>query len=456
MRALLVLFMVAAPEAGGFGFDLPTAYAIYGLYTASVYGWSLPGGWIADRFLGQRRAVLSGGVLIAIGYLLLAIPSPPVFFSALVLVVFGTGLLKPNISTIVGQLYQQGDPRRDSGFSIFYMGINIGAFAAPLACGYVGQRINWHYGFALAGIGMTLGIVTYLIGWKRLGEAGLHPVTPASPEQAAGDRKLLRWGGLVLGLALAGLGTLAFSGAVTPQGLNNGTGVFLLLVTVGLFGYLYTSAGWTPAERRRLTVILVFFIASALFWSAFEQAGSSLNVFAQRHTRTSVFGWEFPASWLQSANAYYLVLFAPVFAWLWGRLGPDRPPGPMKLAWGLVCGGAGFLFMMAGAQASAGGQRVSLFFLAATYFCHTVGELCLSPVGLSAMTKLAPQRAVGFMMGVWFLSLSVGNYLGGKIAAFYGGLPMADLFRTVAIFTVGAGLVLALIARRVARLERAE
>jgi POT family proton-dependent oligopeptide transporter len=452
MRALLVLFMVAPAAAGGLALDDTTAYSIYGLYTASVYGWSLPGGWLADRFLGQRRAVMIGGSLIALGYLMLALPSRAVFFSGLAVVVLGTGLLKPNISTIVGQIYTPDDTRRDAGFSIFYMGINIGAFISPLICGYAGQRIDWRLGFALAGIGMSLGVLTYWRGQRHLGAAGLHPVTPATDA----DRRTLRLGALGIVAAVAAAVTaMLFFGITAPQ-LNSVAGVLLLLLIAVLFGWLLFGRGWTPVERKRLVVVLVLFLGSAIYWAAFEQAGSSLNVFAARKSANEFLGWAFPASWYQSLNAMFIIALAPVLAWVWLRLGKRQPSSPAKFAFSLILIGLSFFLMMWASQRADGAGRVGPQWLLITYLMHTVGELCLSPVGLSAMTQLAPRRVAGFMMGVWFVSLSLGNYMGGRLAAFYGELPMDSLFRTVALFALVAGVVLALLARPVARLIGAD
>lgn len=454
MRALLILFMTASVENGGLGFEDSKAYGIYGLYTSMVYLMSLPGGWIADRLLGQQRAVIIGGSLIAVGYLLLAVPSTAVFFAGMVVVVLGTGLLKPNISTIVGQIYQQSDPRRDSGFSIFYMGINLGALLAPLVCGPIGQRIDWHLGFALAGIGMVLGVITFLHGRKRLGEAGLHPAGTTTPEEAMRVRSQLKKGLAVAVGAPALLALVHNTGIyeVTLKMLVDGAGFLLMALVLVLFAWMFLRGDWTPGERKRLGAIAVLFMASALFWSAFEQAGSSLNIFADRFTNNTIAGLSYPASMYQSFNAAYIILLAPVFAWLWIKLGNRQPSSPVKFALGLVLVGLGFVVMMIAAVKASGGGKVSPLWLMACYFFHTAGELCLSPVGLSAMTKLAPARVAGLMMGVWFVSLSTGNYIGGRLAAFYGDLPIGDLFQTTATFAIVAGLALVLIARPVARL----
>lgn len=454
MRALLVLFMTAGVASGGLGFDTTKAYAIYGLYTASVYMMSLPGGWVADRILGQQKTVLYGGMLIAAGYLMLAIPSVTALYAGMTVVVLGTGLLKPNISTVVGQLYEQGDARRESGFSIFYMGINIGSTIAPLACGWVGEKINWHWGFGLAGLGMTAGVLTYWRGMKRLGEAGLYPVAAPSAEVGAQWKRQFRNGVvgvaalLATGLALQATGVMDAS----AEQLVNFAGVVLVGLTLALFGWMFFGGDWTAEERKRLMVIAVLFCGSALFWAAFEQAGSSFNLFARNATDHVLWGFDFPASWFQSLNAAFIICFAAVFAWIWIRMGERQPSSVMKFALSMFCATAGFGVMMMAAQRAAGGERVSPMWLVVTYLLHTFGELLLSPVGLSAMTRLAPARVAGLMMGVWFLSLSMGNYMAGRMAAFYGALPPYDLFRTLGVLTLAAAVVLALIARPVSRL----
>jgi POT family proton-dependent oligopeptide transporter len=449
MRALLILFMTAAPAAGGLGFDTGTAGAVYGLYTSMVYLTSLPGGWIADRLIGQRRAVLYGGLLIASGHFSMAFPSLSTFYLGLLLIVIGTGLLKGNISVLVGQLYAADDNRRDAGFSIYYMGINLGAFLAPLVCGYLGQRVNWHLGFAAAGVGMVFGVIQYVVGARHLGEAGLHPAPVASPaESTALRRTAVLWGGGTLAaVALFGLlqftGTLAFS----PTQIADAMGYVLLFTVVIFFGWLFFGADWTLAERRRLYVVGVFFLAAALFWSSFEQAGSTLNLFADRNTRNSVLGFDFPSSWFQSANALFIIMFAPLFAMLWLRLGSREPASPVKFSFGLMGVGAGFAILIPAATSAENGALVSPMWLVLTYLVHTWAELCLSPVGLSSMTKLAPARVAGLMMGVWFLGSSVGNFIGGRLAAFYEAWPLPQLFGVVAAFGIVFGALLLVFSR---------
>jgi POT family proton-dependent oligopeptide transporter len=450
MRALLILFMTAAPAAGGLGFDTATAGAIYGLYTSMVYMTTLPGGWIADRLIGPQRAVLYGGILIASGHFSMAIPSLTTFYLGLLLIVVGTGLLKGNVSVIVGRLYSADDARRDAGYSIFYMGINTGAFIAPLVCGYLGQRVSWHLGFAAAGVGMVLGLVQYTLGRKYLGDAGRYPASGGTPEAVARQRRTaLTWSIAVTALLVAG-GLAVYSGvvAVTPTQIADAAGYFLLAITVAFFGWLYLSSGWTRAERKQLYIIGVLFLGAALFWSEFEQAGSTLNLFADRNTRTSVAGWSFPSSWFQSLNSLFIITLAPLFAWLWVWLARRRaePSSPAKFGWGLVLVGAGFAVLVGGAVLAERGVMVSPMWLVVVYFLHTCGELFLSPVGLSAMSKLAPLRIGGLIMGVWFLAAAVGNYIGGRLAGFYEAMTLPGLFGTVAAFGIGAGLLLLLLA----------
>ena len=443
MRAILIFFMVSTVEKGGLGFTVSKAGAVYGFYAAMVYLLSLPGGWVADRIIGQRRAVLYGGVLITCGEFALTGPDIRMFYLGLALLMLGTGLLKPNVSTMVGQIYPPGDARRDSGFSIFYMGINIGALLAPLACGWVGERISWRLGFGLAGVGMIAGLIQYVVGGKYLGEAGLHAATPENRQQ---KRKA------ILG-TLVGMVALGIAGAlVAAESISGGLGVILAIVSVAIFSWLLLGRGWSATERKRSAAILVLFLASVLFWSAYEQAGSSLSLFAERNTDRHVFGVEFPASWFQFVPALFVVALAPVFAWLWLALGKREPSSPAKFSAGLLLVGLGFALLVPAAVLSARGVMVSPFWLIGTYLLSTLGELCLSPVGLSAMTKLAPARVAGLMMGVWFLSISIGDYLAGMAASVYESMPLPALFGTVAAFGIGAAFLAALLIRPTVRL----
>jgi POT family proton-dependent oligopeptide transporter len=436
MRAILLLFMVAPVSAGGLGFATPTATAMYGLYTGSVYFTTIPGGWIADRLLGLRRAVMIGGILIACGHYCLAIHALPTFFVGLVLIVLGTGLLKANISSIVGQLYGQDDPRRDAGFSIFYMGINLGAFVSPLVCGYLGQQIGWHWGFGAAGVGMTFGVTQYLLGQRRLGSAGIQ----SEPPLGAGAL----WAKILAAIAVAGV--LLWKAWPYKD-------YIVLLGTACLFAWLLKAEGKSPLERKRLGAIIVLFVFATLFWAGFEQAGSSLTLFADQNTHNVVFGKAFPSSWYQSVEPIFVISFAPVFAWLWLHLGKREPSSPAKFAWGIALLGLGFLVITVAAFLYDRDQgRVSPWWLVALYLLHGWGELALSPVGLSTVTKLAPQRIVGLMMGVWFLALSLGNFVGGRIAGLFATLPLPQLFGAVFLTNLLAAVALALLVKPIRNL----
>jgi len=457
MRALLLLYMVAPVTAGGLGFTDSDGGAIYGLYTSMVYLATLPGGWIADRLIGPRRAVLYGGLLIASGHFSMAFPSLSTFYLGLFLIVLGTGLLKGNVSVIVGKLYAQGDSRRDAGFSIFYMGINLGAFLAPIICGYLGQQINWHFGFAAAGVGMTLGVIQYVLGGSNLGDAGQLPA-PGTPEQVARWRRQgqIAAGVLVALVLVVGVGGYTGLVPISARQVADAAGVLLLVVTLGFFAWLYSSSEWTPEERKRLYIIGVLFLAASLFWSVFEQAGSTLNLFADRNTYNNFFGFDFPSSWFQSMNSLFLIIFAPIMAWVWISMAAKgtEPSAPTKFAWGLVFVGLGFLILILPARAE--GQLASPLWLTATYFLHTIGELVLSPVGLSAMTVLAPPRIGGLMMGIWFLATSVGNFIGGRVSGLYESFALPTLFGAVAGFAIAMGLLLMVLAPSMRKLMPAQ
>jgi POT family proton-dependent oligopeptide transporter len=457
MRALLILFMTAPAASGGLAMDTGSAGAIYGLYTSMVYMTTLPGGWIADRLVGPQRAVLFGGILIACGHFSMAFPTLATFYLGLVLIVVGTGLLKGNVSVIVGRLYGREDERRDAGYSIFYMGINIGAMISPIVCGYLGQRVNWHAGFAAAGVGMVLGLIQYSFGRKYLGEAGLYPADAGAPTEIARQRKHATYWAAAVAAALVVGGVGLYTGAipVSAAQIADAAGYFLLVLTVAFFAWLYLSPGWTREERNRAYVIGVLFLAGALFWSAFEQAGSTLNLFADRDSHNVVFGYEFPSTWYQSLNSIFLIIFAPIFAWLWVWLAHrhKEPSSPAKFGVGLVLVGAGFALLIPAAYLAQSGVKVSPLWLAGVYLLHTWGELALSPVGLSAMSKLAPLRIGGLIMGVWFLGTSVGNYIGGRVGGLYESFPLPALFAAVTAFAVIAGLLLLAFTRPLKRLS---
>ncbi len=454
MRAILILFMTASVARGGLGFPAVKAGAIYGFYTAMVYLLSLPGGWVADRIFGQRRAVLYGGILIVAGQFLLMSPGVEGFYAGLGVLILGTGLLKPNVSTIVGQLYAQGDRRRDSGFSIFYMGINLGGLLSPLAVGWVGERIGWRLGFGLAGVGMIAGLIQYVLGGKYLGNAGLHPAPPANPEAGRRLKRNAALGAVAGALILGAFGLLALTGGIeiTAERISAGLGIVLIIVSVAIFAWLLLGHGWSATERKRSGAILVLFLASAVFWAAYEQAGSSLSLFAARSTNRVVLGFDFPASWFQFVPSLFVMLLAPVFAWLWIALAKREPSSPAKFALGLLFGGIAFAILVPPARAAIAGALVSPWWLTGTYFLQTVGEMCLSPVGLSAMTKLAPARVAGMMMGLWFVSISIGDYLAGVAASVYESMPLPELFGVVAAVSLAAAALLALLIKPTVKL----
>ncbi|MBE3123688.1 MAG: peptide MFS transporter [Planctomycetes bacterium] len=467
MRAILILFMTASVASGGLGLDVGRAGAVYGIYVALVYMLSLPGGWVADRILGLRRSVLCGGILIMLGQLSLAVPGAKLFYLGLALITLGTGLLKPNVSAIVGELYGKEDMRRDAGFSIFYMGINLGAFIAPLIVGWLAQSAvfkdvlsgmgfdptaSWNWGFGVGAVGMLFGIVQYRLGWKHFGEAGLHPSAPPRSEDGRAARRQLGVGVLALIALAASIAILVRQRILTVEQVTNAFTWAYLVIVLAFFAWLFMGGNWTKEERRRLIVIVVLFAGAAVFWSAFEQAASTLNLFAAQNTQNSVFGWSFPSSWFQSVGALLIIVFAPVFAWLWTKLGKHNPSSPAKFAFGLVSVGLGFVVMVGAAQASAAGTLVSPMWLVATYFLHTMGELSLSPVGLSSMTTLAPDRVRGMMMGVWFLASSVGNLIAGGVLGSYATFTLPQVFGAVAAFATVAGVVMFALVRPIRRM----
>ncbi len=455
MRALLVLFMVDSVATGGLGLTDEVATAIYGLYTAGVYLAALPGGWLADRLLGAQRAVWYGGVLIAAGHFTLALPHPACFFIGLLLVVLGTGLLKPNISTLVGQLYPEGGARRDAGFTLFYLGINLGAALGPLVCSSLGEKLNWHYGFVAAGVGMLFGLLQFRYTRHHLGECGL--VAPARRPNARPEWMVVAG---VLGLLILLVGLL-LAGVVhlDPVWLARRTTVLIVGLAVAWFAWAFLFAGLTREESARLALIAVLFLASAMFWSGFEQAGSSLNLFAERHTQRMLAGFEIPTGWFQSLNAGFVILFAPAVAALWLALDRRGIALPLvgKFAAGLLLLAAGFLVVAVASRAALRSGPVWPTWLIATYLLHTWGELLLSPVGLSSVTKLAPARLAGQMMGIWFLATSLGNLLAGLFAGEVSGDNTAAMplrFLQVVLTAGGAGLLLLLLTRPLSLLVR--
>jgi len=448
LRPLLVFFMSAALAEGGFNIPRDQATAIVGIYGASVYLASLPGGWIADRLFGLRRAIMVGAVLISCGHISISLSSlahtKVPFFLGLILIVMGTGLLKPNISAIVGDLYPEGGARRDAGFSIFYMGINIGAFFGQIITGFLGEKFGWHFGFGAAGVGMLIGLATFsLLAKKTLGSLGLEPTRhPDSSVQA----RQLRTGKAILGAGVSLLILVIVLGAtgvlpLNAQAIGQNMTYVLVGVAVAYFGYLFIAGGLTTDEKKRVGVIAILFVFAAIFWSAFEQAPTSLNLFARDFTNRMVAGFEIPATWFQSVNSLFIFILAPFFAVLWvgmARRGRELS-SPAKFALGLFFAGLGFVIMIFAAKevvVGGGLLKVSPWWLVGSYFFQTLGELCLSPVGLSSMTKLSPRKYVGQMMGIWFLASSVGNLIGGLVG---GHVDPKKLDQMPTLFIVTAG-----------------
>ncbi len=464
MRAILVLFMVDAINTGGLGLDDTTATAIYGLYTMFVYLLALPGGWLADKFFGLRKAIWYGGIIIAAGHFSMAIPGSYTFYLGLVLIVIGTGLLKPNISSIVGGLYSEDESaRRDAGFSIFYMGINIGAFLAPIITGWLGEGIQWHYGFGAAGVGMVIGLIQYKLTERHLGEVGLEPEKLDDPVKQAQRESNIKRGMWVIGSVIVVLTGLIMAGLVQidPVAIADASGLIIFGLVIAYFIYVFMAEDLTADEQKKIGVIAALFVFSAIFWSGFEQAGSSLNLFAERYTDREMFGWLMPASWLQSVNAFFIITLAPVFGWLWVWLAKRslEPSTPVKFALGLIFLGFGFLVMMFASYYVVDGSEVLPTWLIMTYLLHTTGELCLSPVGLSAVTKLAPKKLVGQMMGIWFMSLAFGNLIAGRIAGQFNQEDIAadpsllpDLFWMIVMTTVGGGILMLLFSKPIRKL----
>jgi POT family proton-dependent oligopeptide transporter len=476
LRPLLILFMSAALIDGGFGFDRATASAIVGIYAASVYLASLPGGWVADRWLGLRRAIMTGAVLITMGHLSIGISGfagqgtagKAAFFAGLVLIVLGTGLLKPNISAIVGDLYPEGGARRDAGFSIFYMGINTGAFLGQLITGFLGEKVGWHLGFGAAGVGMLLGLISFkLMAPSTLGDLGKDIVRDPDPQLQATRERNVKLVCLGLVAVIAAVFIIAISGAWIPNPVQLAQRMTVVLVGSAaiFFGFVFLFGKLNREENKRMLVILVLFIAAAIFWSAFEQQPTALNLFARDFTDRSIFGWEMPASWFQSVNSFFIILLAPVAAMIWVALG-RRPQGdfsaPAKFAMGLVFTVLGFVLMIVAANrivASGGTLLVSPMWLVGSYFLQTIGELCISPVGLSSMTKLSPRKYLGQVMGIWFVASAVGNLIGGLVGGHVDPEKldqMPALFTTTALFLLAAAVVLGLLIKPIKRmLERA-
>jgi len=425
MRALLVLYMTGAVTGfnPGLGWSQVESQAIYGIYSGMVYFMVVPGGWIADNILGHQKAVLIGALIIALGHFTLAIPIEQTFFLGLIFVVLGTGLLKGNISTIVGQLYEGQDDKRDSGYTIFYMSINIGSTLGFLICSYLGEKIGWHWGFGAAGIGMAFGVIQYIKHRHLLGDAGMHP-----NEMPDDKRKKLT---TYLKVSLVGMFMVIGAGlfgffTIDPRFFAEQFAYFLTIIAGLYFVYLFLFAGLNAAERKNLILLFLLFVGAAAFWSGFDQSAGSLNIFARDYTDLSIVGYEIPVGWLQFANPVIVVLFAPIFAGIWAQLARKNldPSLPIKFAIGLLFMALSFLIMIVAVNIALESSPVGMQWLLLTYLFQTWGELALSPIGLSAFSRYGPKRYMGQMFGLWFLASAIGGVLAGLLGgeALDGGL----------------------------------
>ena len=464
MRAILLLYMVTAVSEGGMGLDTQTGGAVYGLYTMFVYLLALPGGWLADKFFGLRKSVFYGGCIIALGHFCMAIPLSETFFIGLLLIVLGTGLLKPNISTMVGELYPASEQaKRDSGFTVFYAGINLGAAISPLITGYLGEKVNWHYGFGAAGVGMVLGLIQYKLTEKNLGGAGLQPMAVADTKTRIKSEKNIRAGLWTFGILLGVLLLLLFTKTISldPLFLAKILGYVIPISAIAYFIYVLIFQELDKEERKRIIAIAIFFVTTGLFYAGYEQQGSSLNLFADRYTDMFVGNFEMPASWLQSIPPVAVIIFSFVFAWFWVWLAKRKmnPSTPVKMSLGLIFMGLGYAVMMGASLVVIGGDKPLPTWLALTYLLHTFGEICLYPIGLSAVTKLSPKKLAGQMMGVFFIALAYGNLIAGIFAGEFDENAIAadpslllDLFGVVMKVMLISGIIVLIFSKPIRKL----
>jgi POT family proton-dependent oligopeptide transporter len=417
MRAILVYYMYYEVSKGGLGFPEDMALSIMSIYGSLVYMSGIIGGWLADRIFGTSKAVFYGGVLIMFGHILLAIPgNAPLFFASMIMIVLGTGLLKPNVSSIVGEIYSEQDNRRDAAFSIFYMGINLGGFISPLIVGAVGMN-NFHLGFSIAAVGMFIGLVVYVLTrTKNLGLAGTIVHNPIPAEQ---KKKLFTWIGIGL-VVLAALVTVGIlTGALTFETFIKIVGVLGLLIPTMYFIVMYRSPKTTAVERSRILAYIPLFIASIMFWAIQEQTSTVLASFADKRTQLDFAGIHISPAWFQSLNPLFIIALAPAFAWIWLKLGNRQPTIPQKFSLGLLFAGLSFLVILVPAYFGGAHSLVNPLWLVLSYFIVVIGELCLSPVGLSATTKLAPAAFTAQMMSMWFLSNAAAQAINAQIVKFY-------------------------------------
>jgi POT family proton-dependent oligopeptide transporter len=437
MRALLPLYLVAP---GGLNLSAGTATAIYSVYLSLVYLLTMPGGWFGDRVWGPRKTVAVAGGIIMLGHLTLALPSTGTFYAGLGLVAIGSGLLKANISTMVGQLYQgPDDPRRDGGFTVFYMGINLGAFAAPLIIGTIGESVDWHLGFALAALGMGLGVAQFLLGSRHLdARSSVVPKPLSAEEKSSTLRKAALWAGIaVVAYAAVGLsGNYTLNWILVPLTLLG------VIVPVMVIARIKRDKDLDRAEQSKMSAYIWFFVAAAIFWMIYDQGGSTLSIFADSSAENSVLGWDFPVSWYQSVNPVLIMALAPVFAWIWlalNRRGKE-PSTIVKFASGLMLVGVSFFLFLAPLSIAEGGHKAAALWLVAIYFTQTVGELLLSPVGLSVTTKMAPAKYASQMMGVWFLAVTAGDATTGLLSIAGVDLNKTGVVAMEATLAVVAGI----------------
>ena len=464
MRAILLLYMVAPLQEGGMGLDDPTGTAIYGLYTMFVYLLALPGGWLADNFFGLRKSVFNGGCMIALGHFCMALPMDETFFLGLLFIVLGTGLLKPTISSMVGELYPASEQaRRDSGFTIFYAGINLGAALAPIITGYLGEKVNWHLGFGAAGLGMVVGLIQYKMTEQNLGTAGLRIANEGPTEKnAASDRRISK-GLWVFGLLLIVLLTLLFTNTIYIDPVTTGKvlGYVIPISAIAYFMYVLLFQDLDADERKKVIAIALFFIATGLFYAGYEQQGSSLNLFADRYTDMFIGDFQMPASWMQTVPPVAVLVFSVMFAWLWIWLDKRKmnPSTPVKMSLGLMFMGLGYAVMMGASLVVIGGEKPLPTWLVLTYVLHTFGEICLYPVGLSAVTKLAPKKLAGQLMGVFFIALAYGNLIAGLFAGEFDRNAIAadpslllDLFGVVMKVMLISGIIVLIFSKPIRKL----
>ncbi|HEX6681366.1 MAG TPA: peptide MFS transporter [Candidatus Limnocylindrales bacterium] len=453
MRAMLTKFLVAGTALGGFAMAEEQAFQIYSVYNSMVYLMALPGGWVADRLLGTRRSVLWGGIVIALGHYALALPTRGLFFVGLILIVLGTGLLKPNISAMVGELYDKHkelpESKRDAGFTLFYMGINLGAFIAPLITGWVRQNAGYHWAFGVAAVGMTIAVIQYVLGWKRLEGVGRTAHKPATRPEL---NRLLKIAVLIVAAIVVVLVIDVAVGAFRTDHITSFLAFLPLVVAVGYFWMVFRDRTLSHVERSRVTAYVFIFLGATLFWMIYDQAGSVLTIFADEDTDRTLGGFEIPTEWFQSINAILILALAPFFAWLWVRLGTHNPTTSRKFSYALM--GIGFsFFLMALATVSAGAQGlVSPWWLVGVYFIQTVAELLLSPVGLSVTTKLAPLRYASQIMGLWFLATACGNALNRWVAPLVNSMPEVAYFAVIGGLAVLMGLCFWIASRKLTSL----